>query len=58
MLGIKGEEEEQPASRSAGLKSVKSTGGTRSLGRRTEKDDGYGNQDHENMVIAEKWQDA
>ena len=27
MLGIKGEEEEQPASRSAGLRSIKSTGG-------------------------------
>ena len=26
-------------------------------GRPTEEDDGYGNEDHKNMVIAQEWQD-
>ena len=26
-------------------------------GRPTEKDDGYGNEYHKNMVIAQEWQD-
>lgn len=57
MLGIKGEEEEQPARRSARSKSVKSSLAKGLIGRPTEEDDGYGNEDHENMVIAQEWQD-
>ena len=59
MLGINGEEEEQPARRSArGKESVKSIAKGRVSGRRTEEDDGYGDQNHQDMVIAEEWQDA
>ena len=57
MLGIKGDEDEQPARRSAGVKSVKNRLGSRWFGRRTEEDDGYGYEDHENVVITEEWQD-
>lgn len=56
MLGIKGEEEEQPARRSAGLKSVKNSIGVDSR-RLTEENDRNGNEDHKHVVVAQEWQD-
>ena len=56
MSGISGEEEEQPASRRAGVTSV----GRFGIGRRrlTEEDDGYGNKHHEYVVVADEGKEA
>ena len=58
MPGIRGEEEEQPASNNA-VKVVVSKASEKSrieveLGRRTEKDDGDDNEDHQHVVVAEE----
>ena len=54
MSGIRGEEDEQPARRSA-KKEVSSCTWKSRAGRLTEKNDGNGDQNHENMVITEEW---
>ena len=56
MLGIRGEEEEQPARRSARPKSVKNSLESGLRGRLTKENDCYSNEDHQDVVIAQKRQ--
>lgn len=53
MSGIRGDDDEQPA-RSSAVGSVSSQKVEEELGPHTEKNDGYGDEDHENMMVAER----